>query len=41
MFEGLFDTGASTTCISARVVNDVALNPTGRIEMMAQQGEKL
>jgi hypothetical protein len=40
MFEGLFDTGASTTCISARVVNDVALNPTGIIEMMGTTGRK-
>ena len=40
MFEGLFDTGASTTCISARVVNDVALNPTGKIQMMGVTGQK-
>lgn len=40
MFEGLFDTGASTTCISARVINDVGLNPTGKTDMVGATGRK-
>lgn len=41
VFNGLLDTGASRTCISARVVSNVALVPTGKIQILGVTGTKL
>lgn len=40
VFNGLLDTGASRTCISARVVSNVALVPTGKIQIFGVTGTK-
>ena len=41
IFNGLLDTGASVTCISATVVSNVDLNPTGKVEMLGSTGKRL
>ena len=41
LFNGLLDTGASATCISARVISNVELSPTGRVEMLGATGKSL
>lgn len=41
VFNGLLDTGASRTCISARVVSNVGLVPTGKVQILGVTGAKL
>ncbi|MCH8238631.1 MAG: aspartyl protease family protein [Proteobacteria bacterium] len=38
VYMALIDTGASCTCISAKVVNDVGLKPTGKTKMSGSTG---
>lgn len=40
MFTALIDTGASTTCLSQRVVQDVGLSPIGMVQMVGATGQK-
>ena len=38
---GLWDTGASGSCVSEKIVNDLQLIPTGRQKILTPAGEKI
>lgn len=40
MFMGLIDTGATTTCISSKVIEDCHLEPTGKTLMVGATGQE-
>jgi hypothetical protein len=41
MYNALLDTGASTTCVSEKVIADLALHPTGKTQMVGATGVKV
>ena len=41
VFKALVDTGATTTCLSGKVVDAVGLKPTGQTPMIGATGERI